>query len=94
MEKHIVYVIACKSPNHFYVGYSREFDKRMKTHKRKGGAMFTKIHGFDKVIFTKEVSSIEEAKKLENKLTFELIEKYGSDNVAGAGHTTVNKKIK
>ena len=94
MGKYVVYVIACKTPHHFYVGYSSNFDKRIKTHKLKGGSVFTKVHGFNKVIFKKEIDSVEDAKKLENKLTFELIGKYGSDNVAGAGHTTVNKKIK
>ena len=86
-----VYVIECKTPNHYYVGETRQYEHRIRSHKRGTGARFTSVHGFRRVIDTKYVESESEAKKCERELTDLYIKKYGLENVAGAGKTQVIK---
>jgi predicted GIY-YIG superfamily endonuclease len=40
-----VYVIECKTPNHYYVGETRQFKHRITSHMRGNGARFTRSHG-------------------------------------------------
>ena len=80
-----------KTPNHYYVGETRQYERRILRHMRGTGARFTTVQGFRRVIDTKLVESESEAKKFEKELTNLYIEKYGLENVAGAGKTQVIK---
>lgn len=43
-DKYAVYEIACHTPCHYYVGYSRQIRKRIANHIRGRGAPFTATH--------------------------------------------------
>ena len=86
-----VYVIECKTPNHYYIGETKELKKRIRRHMLGKGARFTKVHGCRRIINTKHVSTESEAKKWEKELTDLYIKKYGLENVAGADKTQVIK---
>ena len=70
----------------WYVGMSRNVDKRFKAHK-KGGTIWTKEHTPLEIHEVREtgLTSDSEASKLEDELTFEYARRYGLDVVRGGG---------
>ncbi|MCX6819619.1 MAG: GIY-YIG nuclease family protein [Candidatus Aenigmarchaeota archaeon] len=90
-KKYSVYVLKCKTPNHYYIGITRDFSKRFYYHIKKEGSRFTQVHGVDKIEKVIKLDSLEEAKKKEKELTIEYMKKFGSSNVAGAGYSQLVK---
>lgn len=86
-----VYVIECEIPNHYYIGLTQNFDERIRKHMNRKGARFTSLHGFKKVICKEEYYWREDAKVRERELAQDYINKYGVENVAGAGWSQVLK---
>jgi hypothetical protein len=41
-----IYLIECKTPNHYYIGQTADIGQRIKRHLRGTGAAFVKRHGF------------------------------------------------
>jgi predicted GIY-YIG superfamily endonuclease len=88
-----VYVIKCKTPFHYYVGYSRKFHKRAEEHAEEStrSSDFVKVHGYGGIAQTEEAATAREAVDLENKLTLAYMLKYGINNVAGGLFPQVEK---
>ena len=86
-----VYMIECKTPNHYYIGLTRDYDKRIRNRMRGKGARFTQAHGFRKVIAVKYHESEKCAKECEKELTEQYIQIHGVENVAGASKSQVLK---
>ena len=72
--------------NCWYVGMSRNVEKRFKSH-QKGGTIWTKAHPPIEVVEVREtgLTSDSEASKLEDEMTFEYARKYGINFVRGGG---------
>ena len=85
-----VYVLSCRTPDHFYVGITQNFMSRLKNHRRGKGAKFTQTHGVEKVLFTKKVRGEERAKDLAKLYTDHYIQICGERNVAGYAHSRAN----
>ena len=93
MKTYFVYEIECNTPNHFYVGLTEDFDRRIRQHQGPcGGSVFTKTHGVKsaKVVTTSE--SLDEAKRLE-WLHVQTLDKEGFV-VRGAGRTGLSPVAK
>lgn len=86
-----VYVIECATPNHYYIGLTQDFEGRIRRHMDRKGAKFTSEHGFKRVICKEEYYWEDDAKERESELTQDYIDKYGIENVAGAGWSQVRK---
>jgi len=86
-----VYVIECKTPNHYYIGLTADYERRIRRHKEGGGARFVKVHGFKRVVRVEFYELYYYAKERELKLTEYFIHTYGIENVAGAHYSQVLK---
>lgn len=62
-----VYVIECKTPNHYYIGLTQDYDRRIRKHKQGEGARFIKVHGFLRVIRVEYYESYYYAKERDRK---------------------------
>lgn len=73
---------------YYYVGSTRNPEKRLKTHIKGKGAIWTKKHGVIDMFDIRETNTTNEstACKLEDDMTIEYAMKYGSDNVRGGGY--------
>jgi predicted GIY-YIG superfamily endonuclease len=45
-----VYVIECRTSDHYYIGLTRHFDERIRMHMCGTAARFTATHGFKKLV--------------------------------------------
>ena len=54
--------------NTFYCGYTDDVEKRYKAHLSGHGAKYTKMHKPEKILFTKEYATKEEAMKEEYRI--------------------------
>lgn len=86
-----VYVIECKTPDHYYIGLTRFFDRRIRRHMNGKAARFTRLHGFNQVVHMEHHRYEEDAKARESELTEYYIRRYGIENVAGGGWSQVRK---
>jgi predicted GIY-YIG superfamily endonuclease len=86
-----VYVIECRTPDHYYIGLTQHFDERMGKHMCGTAARFTATHGFKKVISKQGYEWKEDAKDRERELTEQYTQRYGVEKVAGAGWSQVQK---
>lgn len=71
----------------WYIGMSRNVDKRFKSHS-KGKAWWTNTHKPIEIFEKREtgLTSDSAASKLEDELTLEFARKYGTDRVRGGGY--------
>lgn len=71
----------------WYVGMSRNVDRRFKAHK-KGGTIWTSLHKPIEVYEVRETGSNSDSEVggLENEMTFEYARMYGPDKVRGGGY--------
>lgn len=83
-----LYVIECATPYHFYVGISKEIDVRIKRHVSGHGSSWTRLHGFKKVVLTKEFPDDRLAKQAE-MMEVKRLRRIG--NVRGAGWTSIQQ---
>lgn len=60
-----VYEIECETPNHFYVGMSKNFEHRIEAHSNCDGARFTRRHGVKNWRALVMVETTTEAKRIE-----------------------------
>jgi predicted GIY-YIG superfamily endonuclease len=72
----------------WYIGSSRNVDKRFKTHQKGKGAAWTKRHKPLEIVETRPtgLTSDAEAALLEDELTLEYARMYGTDCVRGGGY--------
>jgi len=78
------YVIACKTPRHFYVGRTSNFSRRINQHANGQGSEFTKKHGYSRVVEVKLAKDEREASYLERRLFEIWVRKHGIKRVAGS----------
>lgn len=73
--------------NCYYVGMSRNIDRRYKSH-LKGGTVWTSAHPPLEVIERRETGLVDDSAvaRLENDMTFEYAMKFGKDYVRGGGY--------
>ena len=83
-HQHLVYVLECITPGHYYVGLTKNLRVRFEQHKKGQGSEYTKIHGAKQIIQIIPCHSKEHALKEEKKVTRTLIKKYGINKVAGS----------
>lgn len=70
---HSLYILKCKTENHFYVGITTYPYVRILQHMSGKGCRFTKKHGFESYkILKSDIQSEPEARKIETKLTVVL----------------------
>ncbi len=67
MKKYYVYVILTKD-NTLYCGYTDDVERRFELHKSGKGAKYTKAHPPDKIVYTKEFATKQEAMKEEYRI--------------------------
>lgn len=84
-----VYVLELED-SYYYVGYTRELDKRINNHKSGNGSEWTKLHKVVKVLKIFENKD----KKFEELLTKYMMKKYGIDKVRGGAYTRVDGEFK
>lgn len=72
----------------YYVGMTRDVDKRFARHARRKGANWTKLHAPIRILRRENTKLTDEYEVaiLENELTFETAIQYGLDNVRGGGY--------
>lgn len=72
----------------YYVGMSRNVEKRFRSHSIGKGANWTKLHKPIRIIESRETkyTSMAPASKLEDQLTLEMAKKYGYHKVRGGGY--------
>lgn len=83
-DKLVVYVLKLKE-NKYYVGSTKNIERRYKEHQSGTGSEWTKKYPPVKLMYTKPISSTLE-EDLETKV---LMEKYGIDNVRGGTHCQI-----
>jgi len=79
-----VYMIKCKTKNHYYVGISQNPTNRIKSHKANTGSAFTKKYGFDSYRIVKACNTKKLATEIEASITYTL-SRLPKHVVAGAG---------
>ncbi len=67
MKKYYVYIILTKD-NTYYCGYTDDVEKRFAAHKSGHGAKYTRMHKPERVIFSKEFNTKQEALKEECRI--------------------------
>lgn len=67
MKKYYVYVILTKDKT-LYCGYTDDVERRFELHKSGKGAKYTKAHPPDKIVYTKEFDTKQEAMKEEYRI--------------------------
>ena len=89
--KRTLYVIRCKTRDHYYVGTTlRPLCMRIREHEvENAGSLWTRIHGFDRVEEAYVVPN-HRASQIENDVTIEYMRRYGYRNVRGG--TTRTRK--
>lgn len=72
----------------YYVGISRNVDKRFASHQKGKGAVWTKAHRPISIIERRNTKLLDEAEAglLENELTLQYAEQYGHTFVRGGGY--------
>ena len=84
-----VYVVECETPNHFYVGSTvREMFKRQHEHEAGYGSLWTRKHGFKRMMFNRLVP-VGTSERLEDDLTKHLMSIYGWGQVRGGKYVFV-----
>lgn len=80
-----VYVLRCEPGNKYYVGYSGQLERRLRSHFTGKGARFTRVNKPIEHIDTIDCCDEQEAKKVEKEYTIKYARHYGKRNVGGAG---------
>ena len=93
-EKYFVYVIECRTPNHYYVGFTRNLYQRITQHNTGIGSEFTKIHGVKRVVETFYYFTEDDALAAEEKITRQYMKKFGASNVAGGSIAQLSDKAR
>ena len=92
--KYFVYVIKCRTLNHYCIGFTRNLYRRITEHNTGGGSEFTKIHGVKRVVETFYYYTEEDALAAEEKITRQYMRKYGASNVAGGSIAQLSDKTR
>jgi predicted GIY-YIG superfamily endonuclease len=88
-QRHIVYVLECQTPAHFYIGMTSRFTHRIAVHKEGKASSFTKKHGVKSVIHTEEAIDGDHALERVRELMVQYRAKYGYENVSGTSFIRV-----
>ena len=85
-----IYVLELEN-GHYYIGQSRNPDKRFKSHIEGKGAKWTKQHKAIRIVETRTTEALveSEAQLFEDEVTLEYAIKYCADKVRGGGYTQV-----
>jgi len=78
-----LYVVRCKTPDHYYCGTTlREMHYRLAEHAGGYGSKFTTKHGYDGCVFSQVVVNAKSS-RLEDDMTKYLMSRYGWANCRG-----------
>jgi predicted GIY-YIG superfamily endonuclease len=72
-----------------YVGLSQNPNKRINDHFNGNGAKWTQIYKPQSVNHIQKCQNLQNAKKAETSVYYNMKKRHGSSNVRGAGHTTI-----
>lgn len=87
-----IYIVECKTPNHFYIGDTAEpFSRKLERIRYKGVCAFLDKHGFKSVIYTDGTFDPDYAAGRVNALVLQYMEQYGLDHAAGGPWSQVHK---
>ena len=80
----LLYCLKCVTPGRYYVGYTEvwRWDKRHREHTSGRGALWTRKHGVEKVMWKRLVSD-KDARRLEDEECAKLCCKYGINGCRG-----------
>ena len=81
-----VYIVICESANHYYVGFTSQFENRRLSHLRGKGPVFTRKHSAKSFHIVAETISKTEAKRMEREAVL-ILASLGFI-VCGAGWTS------
>lgn len=86
-----IYVLELEN-GYYYIGQSRNPEKRFKNHLTGSGAKWTKIHKPIKIIETRKTEALveSEAQIMEDEVTIEYAIKHCADKVRGGGYSQVD----
>ena len=88
-----IYVIECKTPRFWYVGSTfRELFDRIDEHENKYGSLWTRRHGFKRMVMWADVPSYA-CSILEDELTEWLMHQYGVHNVRGGNYVNCRPTV-
>lgn len=89
----ILYVLKLEGDN-WYIGTSRDVERRFKKHVKGSGAQWTKKHAPIEIVQSIDTKTTEESKacKLEDDLTIEYAIKYCAQKVRGGGYSQTKVK--
>jgi predicted GIY-YIG superfamily endonuclease len=76
--------------NKKYVGMTSNIYRRLNEHFSGYGAKWTQYYNPFSINFMRQTPSYEHAKQLETQTYYDMKNKYGKDNVRGAGNTKMN----
>lgn len=88
MDKTIKLYALLLEDNCYYIGMTRNMDKRFAKHIKGTGANWTKLHRALSIVEIRETNNSDDDKValLENDMTVEYALKYGKDKVRGGGY--------
>ena len=88
-----IYVLELEDGN-YYIGQTRNVDKRFKSHKQGKGSEWTRLHKPVKVVETRETRALleSEAAVIEDEVAVEYAITYCADHVRGGGYSQVKTK--
>jgi len=88
-----LYVVRCKTPNHFYCGTTtRIIYDRLDEHAQGHGSRFTKKHGYQDCVFSQIVDN-GHSSTLENDMTRYLMSRYGWASCRGGDFVRVRNDM-
>lgn len=92
LSEFYVYVLQLEY-EHYYVGITRDFDKRLKNHGKGKGANWTALYRPLEVLHLTSAGTndVSEATKIEDEVTLAVMLKYGIDKVRGGQYIFVSK---
>lgn len=88
-RNHYVYSLNLQN-NKKYVGMTSNIYRRLNEHFSGYGAKWTQYYHPLSINYIRQSPSYEHAKKLETHTYYNMKNKYGKDNVRGAGNTKIN----
>ena len=90
-SRYYVYIIECEG-DHFYVGYTSNFFRRMDEHESGNGAAFTREYKPKEVIYVEPHERKSDAMERENEITLKLMDHFNDfDKIAGGDYPQRHK---
>ena len=79
----LLYCLRCKTPGRWYVGQTKVWRMKKRLHEQlEGSARWTKIHGVDRLVWTRRVSPVD-VDRLEDWHVANIMAKHGWNSCRG-----------